>query len=94
MFYRDDLAKDRTMLANERTFLAYARTAIMLAVSGVTVIKLFSESPGLVVLGYVLLPAALAVGLYGYLRFRSERRRLSTGHGKRRSKNRATKPGE
>jgi putative membrane protein len=94
MLYRDDLAKDRTMLANERTFLAYARTAIMLAVSGITMLKLFSESPGLVVLGYVLLPVALAVGLYGYLRFRNERRRLSTRHRKRSSKARATKPRE
>ncbi|MBD3370504.1 DUF202 domain-containing protein [Candidatus Fermentibacteria bacterium] len=86
MYYRDDLAKDRTMLANERTFLAYARTGIMLAVSGITLIKLFGESPGLVVLGYLLLPVALTVGVYGYIRFRSEKGRLTTRHRKRRSR--------
>lgn len=94
MLYRDDLAKDRTMLANERTFLAYARTGIMLAVSGITLIKLFGENLGLLVLGYLLLPVALAVGVYGYIRFRSERGRLTARHRKRRSRANRTKSGE
>ena len=44
LILRDHLALDRTRLAIERTFLAYVRTAIMVAVSGVTLIKLFPDS--------------------------------------------------
>lgn len=45
MILRDELALDRTRLANERTLLAYARTAIMLFVTGGTLLKLFGETP-------------------------------------------------
>lgn len=37
---RDGLARQRTTLANERTLLAYVRTSIMLAASGVTLLKI------------------------------------------------------
>jgi uncharacterized membrane protein YidH (DUF202 family) len=47
---RDYLALERTRLANERTLLAYTRTALMLFVSGVTLIKVFEQIPALVVM--------------------------------------------
>ena len=39
LILRDVLAIDRTRLANERTLLAWLRTALMLLISGVTLIK-------------------------------------------------------
>ncbi len=64
------LAKNRTILANERTLLAYLRTAIMLFVSGVTLIKFFGSDIYLSSFGFLLLPIALALILFGYLRYR------------------------
>lgn len=75
-YLRDDLAADRTLLANERTFLAYIRTAIMLGVSGVTILKVFPYNFQLMVLGYVLLPLAAAVAIFGYTRYRVMRKRI------------------
>jgi putative membrane protein len=74
---RDSLARDRTMLANERTLLAYARTSIMLAFSGVTALKIFPDQGFFVVMGIVLIPIALAVGMLGYWRFRKVRQHVS-----------------
>jgi uncharacterized membrane protein YidH (DUF202 family) len=48
LILRDELALERTKLANERTFLAYARTAIMLGISGGTVLKLFATSTAMI----------------------------------------------
>ncbi len=73
---RDSLARDRTWLANERTFLAYLRTAIMLLASGVTLIKLFEDDRTLLTIGYVLVPVAIATGLWGYVRFIRMRGRI------------------
>jgi len=77
-YYRNDLARDRTILANERTLLSYARTAIMLAVSGVTLLKVFGDDRILFALGILLLPAALGVALIGYLHFREMGRKLTS----------------
>ncbi len=71
---RDELAASRTYLATERTFLAYVRTAIMLGVSGVTLVKLMSSQAELVVLGYALMPLAAAVAVVGLVRFIRTRR--------------------
>lgn len=65
----DRLAIDRTLLANERTLLAYIRTAIMLAVSGVTLIKLFPGERVVQLLGWCLLPLALVFAAIGVWRF-------------------------
>lgn len=68
---KDALARVRTRLANERTGLAWLRTAIMLLVSGATVLKLFGPDPSTLVtgLGLMGLGAALAgVGLWRFLR--------------------------
>jgi len=79
MILRDYLALERTCLANERTLLAYTRTALMLFISGVTLIKLFAHIPALVVTGYLLLPAALLVAVVGTHRFAQVRRRMDAG---------------
>ena len=68
---RDELAQYRSMLANERTLLAYQRTAIMLAVSGFTLLKLLSHQTHALVLGAALLSVALATAIVGFVRFRS-----------------------
>ncbi len=76
LIIRDLLALDRTVLANERTLLAYIRTSLMLAASGLTLIKLLPESKEFVIPGYILLPCALFTFLYGYWRFLRTRRAL------------------
>ena len=73
LILRDVLAIDRTRLANERTLLAWVRTAVMLLVSGMTLLKLFSGVWLLEALGVVLIPVALvsvALGLHRYLQTR------------------------
>jgi putative membrane protein len=75
---RNELATQRTVLANERTFLAYVRTAIMILVSGITLIKLLGKDPVMFITGLVLLPVGLATGLTGFIRFRKLRGRLGT----------------
>lgn len=74
---RDQLAIDRTKLANERTFLAYVRSAIMLFISGVTLVKLFADDTLVVQLGVALIPASLGIVVFGGLRFHRMRRRLA-----------------
>ncbi len=58
---RDKMARIRTLLANERTLLAYAPTAIMLAASGVTLIKLLYHETGFLYLGFALVLASVLV---------------------------------
>lgn len=66
---RDVLAIDRTRLANERTLLAWLRTAIMLAVSGVTLIKLFQSVFLMEAIGAVLIPVGLLTAAWGVRRY-------------------------
>jgi putative membrane protein len=73
----DSPARLRTMLANERTLLAYVRTSIMLAFSGITALKIFPEDRVFLVMGIVLIPMAVGVGLFGYLHFRRVRARTT-----------------
>jgi putative membrane protein len=74
---RDRLALDRTRLANERTLLAYIRTAFMLIVAGATALKLFVESPAVVVTAWVFIFLGAIVTLFGTWRFESMRRRVN-----------------
>jgi len=74
LILRDVLAIDRTRLANERTLLAWLRTALMLLVSGVTLLKLFEGNLAMEVLGAALIPAGIltaALGLRRYLQTRT-----------------------
>ncbi|MBN1644153.1 MAG: DUF202 domain-containing protein [Dehalococcoidales bacterium] len=72
LILRDYLAADRTVLANERTFLAYLRTAIAIAAAGAALIQLF-DSTTVIVIGWIMIPAAIGtavVGILHYLRMR------------------------
>ena len=80
LILRDYLALDRTMLANERTLLAYLRTAIMLFISGITIIKLFEQVLAMVVLGYTLLPLSLITAVFGYVRFHKVNKIIKTSN--------------
>lgn len=73
---KDELAKERTVMANERTLLAYVRTAIMLLASGITLIKLLRVDSELRILGWLLIPLAIATSVTGYARYRKIRREL------------------
>lgn len=74
---RDQLALTRTQLANERTMLAYVRTAIMLAVTGATVLKLYSDTMQHQVAGWCLIVTSLCVVALGTWRFRRLARQLA-----------------
>jgi len=69
LILRDVLAIDRTRLANERTLLAWLRTAIMLVVSGVTLIKLFQSVFFMEAIGAVLIPVGLLTATWGFRRY-------------------------
>ncbi|KAA5540672.1 DUF202 domain-containing protein [Roseiconus nitratireducens] len=75
-----DLALVRTDLANERTLLAYGRTALMLAGTGVSLIKFLKPSPEMLLLGWFLVAAGLVVGVIGVIRFTGLKRRLKRSH--------------
>ncbi|MDH4128901.1 MAG: DUF202 domain-containing protein [Spirochaetota bacterium] len=77
LILRDHLALDRTLLANERTLLAYQRTAIMLLISGVSILKLFEESLGMIIFAYILIPCAIIVGIIGYFRYIKIKKKIS-----------------
>ncbi|MFK8113147.1 MAG: DUF202 domain-containing protein [Rubripirellula sp.] len=72
----ENLALVRTDLANERTLLAYGRTSLMMAGTGVTLIKFFPESAWIRAIGWGLATVGATVGLVGLLRFHRLRKRL------------------
>jgi putative membrane protein len=74
---RDQLALDRTRLANERTLLAYVRTAFMLAVAGATALKLFIDTPAIVLTSWLFIALGAAVAVFGLWRFESMRRLIN-----------------
>ncbi|MGB7326269.1 MAG: DUF202 domain-containing protein [Rubripirellula sp.] len=74
---RDDLALARTHLANERTLLAYGRTALMVAATGVTLIKFFADTVPIRTMGFVLIGSSVVVGLVGLQRFFAMKKRLN-----------------
>jgi putative membrane protein len=65
LILRDVLAIDRTRMANERTLLAWLRTALMMLVSGITLIKLFGDILAMQATGMALVPLAIATGVLG-----------------------------
>lgn len=77
MILRDHLAYDRTVLANERTLLSYMRTAIALLAAGGTLVKIFPDQVGMVVIGSCLLTLGGLVVLAGVWRFIAVRTKLS-----------------
>jgi len=69
LILRDELAIDRTILANERTVLAYLRGAISLILVGITFVHFF-ETGLLRYVGLACIPFGVAVGIFGYGRYR------------------------
>ena len=72
---------NRFLLANERTFLAYVRTALSLQVAGLAVLQFFTGGHAAVRigLGLALVAAGSFAGVAGWLRFRSNDRRIRDG---------------
>jgi len=66
---RDRLALERTLLANERTLLAYFRTAIMLAVTGATLLKLYGDTLLPAGSGWALIAAGIGLAVLGVSKF-------------------------
>jgi putative membrane protein len=69
LILRDELAIDRTILANERTVLAYLRGAMTLIIVGITFVNFF-ETGLLHYVGLACIPFGVAVGIFGYRRYR------------------------
>jgi putative membrane protein len=75
LIIEDRLAMDLTSLSNERTLLNYVRTALAFLASGVALIHFF-EAPGMVIIGWALLPLGVACAVFGILRFNHVRKVL------------------
>lgn len=69
LILRDELAIDRTLLANERTVLAYFRSSLTLVIVGVTFLH-FLEKGILPYIGMVCILFGIAVGIFGFMRYR------------------------
>lgn len=69
LILRDELAIDRTLLANERTLLAYLRSAVALLIAGVSILH-FSNTAWFGAVGILCLPAGIATGIIGTMRYR------------------------
>ena len=76
---RDQMALERTIFANERTFMAYVRTAIAIVGAGIVAVK-FANDMYLKVAGFILLPLGLALGAYGFYRYRLKQRTILRHH--------------
>ena len=65
MTQRDHLAFDRTIMANKRTILAFLRTSIMLFATGVTIIKVFTDSVLIIIIGSILILSSILLLIFG-----------------------------
>ena len=70
---RQSLALERTVMANERTLMAFLRTMVAISGAGLT-IQHFSNSVVVSVIGYLLIPAGLAIGYFGWRSYRNRKR--------------------
>jgi putative membrane protein len=68
LIIEDRLAMDLTSLSNERTLLNYVRTALAFLAAGVALIRFFEE-PGMVIIGWVLLPLGIGCAILGVVRY-------------------------
>jgi hypothetical protein len=53
----------------------------MLAVSGVTLIKFFTDEFYLLVLGITLIPVSFAISVFGFIRYRTMCKRITKTYG-------------
>lgn len=74
---RDKPAIDRTSLANERTLLSWLRTALILLISGATLLKLFDGVLAMQIVGAILISIGLVTRIFGLLHYRKTRVRIS-----------------
>lgn len=75
---RDHMAAERTIFANERTLMAYLRTAMTISVGGFVAIKL-SDDLYLEIIGIILIPIGIILGVYSFVRYR-HKQRIIEGH--------------
>lgn len=75
---RDHMAAERTIFANERTLMAYLRTAMTISVGGFVAIKLTNDLY-LEIIGFILIPIGIILGIYSFVRYRNKQR-LIEGH--------------
>ncbi len=75
---RDHMAAERTIFANERTLMAYLRTAMTISVGGFVAIKL-SDDLYLEIIGIILIPIGVVLGVYSFVRYR-QKQRIIEGH--------------
>ena len=98
---RDHMAAERTIFANERTLMAYLRTAMTISVGGFVAIKL-SDDLYLEVIGVILIPIGIILGIYSFIRYRHKQRIIEghhqdycpTSHEHERAHNELPQPGE
>lgn len=76
---RDQMAKQRTIFANERTLMAYLRTAMTISVGGFFAVKL-SDDLYLEVLGGILIPIGVILGIYSFVRYRYKQKIIEGHH--------------
>ena len=69
------LARDLTDLANERTLLGYVRTALAFFVTGLALMRFFTEQFQILV-GEVFIPLGVVVAIVGIIRFAQVRRAI------------------
>jgi putative membrane protein len=75
---RDQMATQRTIFANERTLMAYLRTAMTISVGGFAAVKLSSDLY-LEIIGGILIPFGVILGIYSFMRYR-QKQKLIEGH--------------
>ena len=75
LILRDHLAAQRTVLANERTALAYLRTVLTFLIGGASFIQFF-DLLAIKLLGWVFIPMALLVGVFGLVKYVQVKRLL------------------
>lgn len=69
---RDKLALERTDLAIDRTMLAYIRTFLAIIITGLSLISFF-DSLALTVVGWLFIPVAFALLIFGVIRSKKTR---------------------
>lgn len=94
LILRDELAIDRTLLANERTLLAYLRSGAALLITGVSIAH-FSHEGWFWAAGIACVPAGIAAGIVGTVRYLRMNRSicLIRGRSEQESKKKAERAG-
>ncbi len=73
---RDFLAMERTTLANERTLFAYVRSSLYLSLTAIGILQI-EEIADIHWIAFVLFGISAVLVVYGSLRFRALRRKLT-----------------